>query len=111
MKKLVLMFLFFVSLKSIGNTYYFSTSDGDDSRTSTEAQNPVKPWKTINKLNSFFATLLPGDQVLFKRGDVFYTSTGITCSKSGALGNMITFGAYGTGAKPIITVRGEAVRR
>lgn len=97
------MLLFFASLKSIGNTYYFSTLDGDDSRTSTEAQNPASPWKTINKLNSFFASLLPGDQVLFKRGDVFYTNTGITCGKSGALRNMITFGAYGTGAKPIIT--------
>jgi len=65
MKKLILMLLFFASLKSIGNTYYFSTLDGDDSRTSTEAQNPASPWKTINKLNSFFASLLPGDQVLF----------------------------------------------
>ncbi|MBE0676433.1 MAG: right-handed parallel beta-helix repeat-containing protein, partial [Bacteroidales bacterium] len=37
----------------------------------------------------------------FKRGDIFYGTVKIT--KSGASGSSITFGAYGTGDKPIIT--------
>ena len=81
--------------------YYFSTASGDDSRTAAQAQNPATPWKTLNKLNSFFASLLPGDNVLFNRGEVFYGS--ITVNKSGTAGSPIIIGAYGTGAKPVIT--------
>lgn len=82
-------------------TYYFSSTDGDDSRTSAQAQNSSTPWKSIDKLNSFFSTLQPGDQVLFKRGDVFYGS--INISKSGSSGLPIVFGAYGSGNKPVIS--------
>lgn len=82
-------------------TYYFSTTDGDDSRTSVQAQNSATPWQTISKLNSFFSSLVPGDQVLFKKGDTFYG--GIIPNVSGAAGNPISFGAYSTGADPIIT--------
>ena len=82
-------------------TYYFSVTDGDDSRTSAQAQNSSTPWKSIDKLNSFFSSLQPGDQVLFKRGDVFYGS--INISKSGGAGSPIVFGAYGSGNKPVIS--------
>jgi len=81
--------------------YYFSSTDGDDSRTSAQAQSSSTPWKTIDKLNSFFSSLQPGDVVLFKRGDVFYGS--ISIKKSGGSGSPISFDAYGSGAKPIIT--------
>ncbi|HLL42111.1 MAG TPA: hypothetical protein VK369_03185, partial [Segetibacter sp.] len=54
------------------STYYFSTLSGNDSRTSSEAKSSSTPWKTIGKLNSFFSSLQPGDQVLFKRGETFY---------------------------------------
>lgn len=80
--------------------YYFSAS-GDDSRTSTQAKNPSTPWKSIAKLNSIFSTLLPGDSVLFKRGEAFFGE--IIINKSGTSSQRITLGAYGTGAKPIIT--------
>lgn len=81
-------------------TYYFSSS-GNDSRSSTQAKNPSTPWKTISKLNSFFSSLQPGDQVLFKRGETFYGS--ITISRSGTSGSPIVIGAYGSGSKPVIT--------
>lgn len=84
-----------------GANYYFSSSQGDDSRTTSEAQNPSTPWKTINKLNSFFSSLKPGDSVLFKRGDIFYGS--ITITVSGTASAQIVLGAYGTGNKPVIT--------
>ncbi len=77
------------------NNYYFSTTSGDDSRTSTQAKNPLTPWKTINKLNSIMSTLQSGDAVLFNRGDVFYGAINMTTSG-------ITFSSYGSGNKPVI---------
>ena len=81
--------------------YYFSSVSGDDSRTSAQAQNPNTPWKTITKLNAIFSTLVAGDSILFKRGEIFYGS--ITIGKSGTASNPIKFGAFGTGAKPEVT--------
>lgn len=85
-------------------TYYVSDSTGSDSYTAAQAQNPNTPWKTIDKVESSSSTIQPGDSILFKRGDVF---TGVatnnkvfTWSKSGTASARITFGAYGTGAKP-----------
>ncbi len=83
------------------NNYYFSSSQGDDSRTATQAQSPGTPWKTLNKLNSFFSTLKPGDSVLFKSGDTFYGT--ITINASGTSSSPIVLGAYGAGVKPVIT--------
>lgn len=96
---LIFSFVFF-SNYSFAAKYYFST-DGDDSRTAAQAQNPATPWKSIDKLNSIFRSLKPGDEVLFKRGDIFYGSINIT--SSGAQGRPIKISAYGSGAKPIIT--------
>jgi parallel beta-helix repeat protein len=81
--------------------YYFSTSAGDDNRTSTQAQNPATPWKSISKLNSFFISLAAGDSVLFKRGETFYGS--IRVVKSGTSSLPIVIGAYGAGTTPTIT--------
>jgi len=90
-----------INLPTKGANYYFSTSTGDDSRTVTDAQNPATPWKTLNKLNSFFSSLKPGDSILFKRGDIFYGS--ITITKSGTSLLPIVFSTYGIGNRPVIT--------
>lgn len=81
-------------------TYYFSSLSGDDSRTASLAQKATTPWKTITKLNSIMSTLMPGDKILFKRGETFDGAIVITAS--GANGQPITFGAFGTGDKPVI---------
>jgi hypothetical protein len=102
----VFIFVIFVVLaisinKSEAQTnYYFSMTMGNDSLSSTQAQNPSTPWKTISKLNSFFDSLLPGDSVLFKRDDVFDGS--ILVTRSGNSTSSIILGAYGTGNKPVI---------
>ncbi len=83
-------------------TYHFSTSIGDDGRKTKEATNPSTPWKTLDKLNSFYSSLKDGDVVLFKRGDVFYGSIMIA-EKNRKKTTAVTFGAYGTGALPVIT--------
>lgn len=89
------------SINADAATYYFSSADGDDSRTSTQAQNSLTPWKSIDKLNSIFSSLQAGDVILFKRGDVFYGS--ISIKKSGNSRAPISFDAYGSGVNPIIT--------
>ena len=90
-----------LSIISQAKNYYISSSTGSDSYTSTQAQNPATPWKSIAKLNSFFSSIVPGDNIYFKRGDVFFGS--IVINKSGSSGNLITISTYGTGARPLIS--------
>src|SRR5688500_4480058 len=101
MKTILTIILLCLLHSSKANTYYFSSTSGNDSRTSTQAQNPSTPWKTLSKLNSFFSSLQPGDFVLFKRGETFYGS--ITANKSGTATAPITISDYGTGNRPVIT--------
>src|SRR5215831_13134563 len=93
--------VFLASLNALSNNYYFSSTGGDDSRTSAQAQHPDKPWMSINKLNDFFPNLRPGDSILFQRGCTFIGSIRIT--SSGDPSRPIVFGAYGTGNPPVIT--------
>ncbi|MDF3079320.1 MAG: parallel beta-helix repeat containing protein [Sphingobacteriaceae bacterium] len=81
--------------------YYFSSSTGNDQYTSQQARSPQTPWKTLSKLNSFFANIMSGDSILFKRGETFEGT--ITVTKSGGFYAPINFGAYGQGAKPVLT--------
>ena len=97
----IFIFILFGSFSSNAKTYYFSSVSGNDSRTSTQAQNSSTPWKTISKLNSFMSSLAPGDMVLFKKSEVFYGS--IIVTKSGTKNLPIVFSAYGAGNNPTIT--------
>ena len=93
------LFLTFLLLTvtASATTYYLSSSSGNDSNSGTD---PSSAWQSIDKLNSFY-NLRPGDNVLFKRGDTFYG--GIVANNSGNSGSPITYGAYGSGSKPIVT--------
>ncbi|MGZ9148303.1 MAG: hypothetical protein ACXW4G_08020, partial [Candidatus Deferrimicrobiaceae bacterium] len=79
-----------------GATYYVDQTGGNDSNLGTSTDNA---WKTIAKVNgsSFFA----GDSILFKKGETWREQ--MTITSSGSAGNVITFGAYGNGANPIIS--------
>jgi parallel beta-helix repeat protein len=102
MKKwLFLLFVLFCFSLSQAATYYFSTSAGDDHRTPTEAQNPATPWKTINRFNAFLRSIGPGDSILFRRGEVFYGTMNV--KTRGTPEAPIYYGAWGTGANPVIT--------
>lgn len=76
-------------------TYYVDATGGDDSN---EGKSETEAWQTIAKVNA--ATLNPGDQVLFKRGQTFAGT--ITPGQSGTLNHPITYGAYGSGDRPVI---------
>lgn len=101
MKKYFIFILILTCINARANTYYFSSSIGDDSRSVSQAQNQSTPWKSIAKLNSIFSTLNPGDNINFMRGDLFYGA--ILVSKSGTLSAPISIDSYGSGARPIIT--------
>ena len=77
-------------------TYYVDASGGDDTK---DGQSLVTAWKTIAKVNG--STFAAGDQILFKRGEVWRES--LVPPSSGASGNPIVFDAYGTGDAPTIT--------
>jgi parallel beta-helix repeat protein len=98
---LPLVLILISSWHAIGANYYFSTTQGDDSRSTTLARSSKTPWKTLSKLNSFFSQLQPGDSVLFKRGEVFFGS--IQMTKDGTEASPIVIGAYGSGERPVIS--------
>jgi hypothetical protein len=84
------------SVNWTGTTYYVDATNGNDNNSGISQ---AAPWKTIAKVNS--SSFQPGDSILFKRGDVWREF--LIPPSSGSPGNPITFGAYGTGANPIIS--------
>ena len=95
-KALIIIFLVLNTIASA--TDYYISSSGNDANNGLSSSTP---WKTIAKVNSAFSTFLPGDRILFKRGDTF--SGTITITRSGSPGNPIIISAYGTGAYPVIS--------
>jgi hypothetical protein len=82
------------------NTYYFSSSTGNDSNIGNESS----PFQTISKLNSLL--LGPGDKILFKKGDTFIGQ--IVVSYSGSEGSPIIYDSYGIGELPVLTASNGA---
>jgi hypothetical protein len=68
-------------------------ADGNDGLTEATA------WQTLTNVHS--TTFIPGDAVLFKRGETFRGSI-YKDTEVGTAVNRITYGAYGTGARPKI---------
>jgi parallel beta-helix repeat protein len=98
-KVLVLLFISFLIISfsvssSLATTYYVSSSFGDDSNNGTSQSTP---WKTISKVNS--RSFSPEDSILLMRGDTWINEP-LTVSSSGSQGNVILYGAYGTGNLP-----------
>lgn len=94
MRKLAIILLFPLFANA---TNYYVSNTGSDGAAGTSTGTA---WQNISKVNSSFASFAAGDSILFKRGETWYGT--IDIGKSGSSGNPIVFGAYGTGAKPII---------
>src|SRR5579872_3492007 len=97
----ILVPTFLAMVPARGSNYYFSSMNGDDSRSAGQAQHPATPWRSLLKLNQIFPQLRPGDSVLFERGGVYYGT--IEAGASGTDGRPIVFAAYGRGYDPIIS--------
>ncbi len=82
-------------------TYYFSASSGDDSRSPEQATHQETPWKTLQQCNLLMRTLVPGDEIRFKKDDIFYGFLDV--SVSGTSIAPIIFSSYGTGQNPVIS--------
>ncbi len=76
--------------ETVTGTKYYVSENGDDAN---DGLSPEKPWKTLGKVSS--AKLSKGDGVFFERGSIF---RGNLATKSG-----VSYGAYGEGAKPMLT--------
>jgi len=73
-------------------TYYVNAARGDDVH---DGLKPAQAWRSLARVNR--TPLAPGDRVLFRRGQ---TWRGQLVPRSGAVGAVITYGAYGEGDKP-----------
>jgi len=95
MKKIAFtLFVALIATSSFGKNYYIDSTNGDDRNNGTS---PNSAWQTVGRANG--ANLLPGDSVLFKRGEVF---RGNLIPQSGSELGYITYCDYGTGNKPKI---------
>lgn len=94
MERTLTAILILLSVNGFTASYYVS-SEGNDANSGTS---PAETWKSLEKVNSF--RFLPGDQILFKKVDVWRGT--LKVSDSGENGKLITYGAYGEGANPVI---------
>lgn len=81
---------------AVQGDYYVDAVSGNDAN---DGLTTGTAWKTLSKVSG--ESFVPGDTILFNRGDTFQGT--LTISSSGSSDNPIVYGAYGTGEKPIIT--------
>lgn len=94
--------VFILPKNLLATNYYISVALGDDSRTPLQAQNSATPWKTVNPIKANYTLLVPGDSVLFRRGET-HIASGIRPTVSGTAMAPIVWGAYDTGINPVLT--------
>src|SRR5665647_476560 len=102
MKTLLLLLFIIFSLAANATNYYLS-NNGNDANNGISTSTS---WKTLDKINS--STFLPGDFILFNKGDTWIGRLNVP--SSGSLGNPITFGNYGSGVNPIIDANNANTR-
>lgn len=95
---IIIFLLVLIGHHSLGETYYFSDSEGSDNFSRQQAQTKNTPWKSIEKLNSIIPLLKPKDTIFLKCGDVFLGHIQLN-----RLPPLVKIEAYGSGDKPIIT--------
>lgn len=98
---LVLSVVIFSNEYVFAVTYYVDVTGGNDVN---DGISIATPWKTITKVNASSSYLLPGDSVLFKRGEIWKGQNSTTLiPRSGNVAQYMIYGAYGSGEKPILT--------
>ena len=95
----IIFILSFVSQAWGTTTYYIDCNAANDFGAGTSS---AAAWKTLTKVNGTIYNA--GDSILFNKG---CTWNGVLATSSlGSSVNTITYGAYGSGAKPIIDNQG-----
>jgi parallel beta-helix repeat protein len=74
-------------------TSWHVAPDGDDARSSAQAQNPATPWKTLAHAST--APLQPGDSLLLARDGIWHEA--LTLGRSGTATSPVVVAAYGPG--------------
>ena len=100
MKKLSVILAVFLAAATLSaqDKTYFVSAQGNDS---ADGLSVATAWKSIEKVNS--VTFLPGDRILFRKGDTFYGQ--IAVKGSGEEGRPITMSSYGDGSGgPVINL-------
>ena len=89
-----------VTVSNTTSVYYVANagSDSCDGKSPVISTSGTCAWKTIAKVNA--STFPAGSSILFNKGDTWLEQ--LTIPSSGASGNPITFGAYGSGVAPVI---------
>jgi len=124
MKKIIKHLVIYSLLLLIGYSanarkFYWSAA-GNDSYTTTQAQNPSTPWRSLQKITQLTtgtngpAVFRAGDTLCFRRGDAFYGNPNDTycaaywwnkdaywTAPSGTPGNPIVFTNYGDTSLPL----------
>jgi len=103
MKKIVLLFTLIVTMFTAQARKFYVSQSGNDTYTTTQAQNPVTPWATMSKVQSNLGSFSSGDSILFAKGSKFSGTLTIQ-SKTG-----LYFGVYGTGADPLFWGNGGTI--
>lgn len=78
-------------------TYYVKNGGSD----ALDGLSDANAWATVGKVNG--TSFTAGDNIYFKRGSTFTDATLVIDSGGSSVGTRLTFGAYDSGNKPIIT--------
>ncbi len=81
-----------------GTTYFVDATQGRDSNKGTS---PSSAWKTLRQVNEY--QFHPGDDIQFKRGEVYQGRLDLHPKSEGESGQPITFTTFGEGSLPIVT--------
>ncbi len=104
----VLSFVILATEAAGAATYFVDYTNGNDSYSFEQAQDMATPWRTWeNFQGSKGASFAPGDEILFKRGETWLCSEFGEPFKPSAM-DSVTFGAYGTGPRPVFDANTDA---
>lgn len=93
-----------IKYNSFVNLTYYVSSQGNDQNS---GESPERSWRSLAKVNRTF--LNPGDRVFLRSGDVWFER--LQPSGSGTSSQPVGYGAYGSGAPPVIDGRGVPIGR
>ncbi|MDB5188913.1 MAG: parallel beta-helix repeat containing protein [Candidatus Nomurabacteria bacterium] len=93
---LITAFLLCARIAAVSAATYYIDPKGNDGNTGISVH---APWQTVDKVNA--TAFQPGDRILFKKGGTWYGA--LMPNVSGTARKPIFFGAYGSGAKPVIS--------